>query len=170
MVEFIKLEDVSLRFDSQGDSLGTLAVKDLNLTVQQGEFVAVVGPSGCGKSTLMRLVTGLQFPTKGQVSVAGKPVTGPVPIAGMAFQNPIMLPWRKTRDNIMLPLEIVAEHRRTFRKNKTAHIKRADINIISQYNAQCFLLRETLKREGYTDPIVNTVVASQGEKYTGLSF
>ena len=71
MVEFIKLEDVSLRFDSQGDSLGTLAVKGLNLTVQQGEFVAVVGPSGCGKSTLMRLVTGLQFPTKGQVSVAG---------------------------------------------------------------------------------------------------
>ena len=126
MVEFIKLEDVSLRFDSQGDSLGTLAVKGLNLTVQQGEFVAVVGPSGCGKSTLMRLVTGLQFPTKGQVSVAGKPVTGPVPIAGMAFQNPIMLPWRKTRDNIMLPLEIVAEHRKTFRKNKAVHIQRAD--------------------------------------------
>lgn len=130
-MEFIKVEDVSLRYNAQGNGEGILAVKGLSLTVQQGEFVAVVGPSGCGKSSLMRLATGLQFPTTGKVSVAGKPVVGPVPIAGMAFQNPVMLPWRKTRDNVMLPLEIVAQHRKTFRKNKVEHVKRADTLLAS---------------------------------------
>ena len=68
----------------------------LNLTIESGEFVAVVGPSGCGKSTLMKLTTGLHIPQSGPVIVANREVTKPVSIVGMAFQNPTLLSWRTT--------------------------------------------------------------------------
>jgi NitT/TauT family transport system ATP-binding protein len=83
----------------------------LTMSVNKGEFAAVVGPSGCGKSTLMKLVTGLTFRRTGTISVAGQKGHEPVSIVGMAFQNPSMLPWRSTLDNILLPLEIVEPHR-----------------------------------------------------------
>lgn len=122
----VDISNVTLRYRGQAGATSTLAVKGLDLSVARGEFVAVVGPSGCGKSTLMKLATGLQFPTKGSVSVAGKAVTGPVSIAGMAFQNPVMLPWRLTRDNVLLPLEVVDKHRRSFRRDKAANRDKAD--------------------------------------------
>ena len=104
MSHLVEIDSVDMRY---GGSAGTLAVSGLNLTVDKGEFAAVVGPSGCGKSTLMKLVTGLHIPQKGNVIVAGRQVTEPVSIVGMAFQNPTMLPWRTTLENILLPLEIV---------------------------------------------------------------
>ena len=87
------------------------AVEGLSIAIEEGEFAAVVGPSGCGKSTLMKLATGLQFPFKGTVKVAGELVSQPVKIAGMAFQAPTLLPWRTTLENLLLPLEIVEPHR-----------------------------------------------------------
>lgn len=105
---------------------GTLAVKDLTLNVNSGDFAAVVGPSGCGKSTLMKLVTGLYIPQKGAVSVAGSRVTRPVSIVGMAFQNPTMMPWRTTLENILLPLEIVDRHRGRLRANKREYVEKAE--------------------------------------------
>ena len=68
---FVEVADVSLTYGGAG---GTLAVDGLNMTVEEGQFAAVVGPSGCGKSTLMKLTTGLVRPSKGSVMVAGKPV------------------------------------------------------------------------------------------------
>lgn len=130
-MSFVEIENVSLRYKPQGDEEGTLAVEDLNLSVEKGSFVAVVGPSGCGKSSLMKLATGLNFPTSGKVTVAGQDVHGPVSITGMAFQNPVMLPWRLTRDNIMLPLEVVEPHRRTFRRDKVANRERVDALLAS---------------------------------------
>ena len=65
---FVALDDVSHVYGGAG---GTLAVEGLSIHVNRGEFAAVVGPSGCGKSTLMKLATGLQFPFKGKVQVAG---------------------------------------------------------------------------------------------------
>lgn len=130
-MSFVEIENVSLRYKPQGDEEGTLAVEDLNLSVEKGSFVAVVGPSGCGKSSLMKLATGLNFPTSGKVTVAGQDVHGPVSITGMAFQNPVMLPWRLTRDNIMLPLEVVEPHRRTYRRDKAANRERVDALLAS---------------------------------------
>jgi len=134
---FVDINDVSLLYPSQGgksagelgkrgSGQGTLAVDNLDLSVEQGEFVAVVGPSGCGKSTLMKLATGLSFPTSGSVQVAGQAVTGPVSIAGMAFQNPVMLPWRLTRDNVLLPLEVVDPHRSRMRSQRAQYREQAD--------------------------------------------
>ncbi|MEQ8710858.1 MAG: ABC transporter ATP-binding protein [Rhodospirillales bacterium] len=118
------IDDVTLTY--RGASQEVVAVQGCNLTVGRGEFTSVVGPSGCGKSTLMRLVTGLVKPTKGQVSVDGKPVDGPVKIAGMAFQNSNLLPWRTVRDNVLLPLEIVQPHRRRFRSHRKEYEDRAE--------------------------------------------
>ncbi|MAM63585.1 ABC transporter ATP-binding protein [Maritimibacter sp. UBA3975] len=87
---------------------GPLPVLDgLELSVEEGGFVAVVGPSGCGKSTLTRLVAGLMKPDHGRVMLHGEVVSGPRSTVGMAFQNPVLLEWRTILENIMLPLEIV---------------------------------------------------------------
>jgi NitT/TauT family transport system ATP-binding protein len=123
MAAFMALDGVSHAYGGQGS--GTLAIENLTLAVERGEFAAVVGPSGCGKSTLMKLATGLQFPFKGTVVVAGEVVRQPVKIAGMAFQAPTLLPWRTTLDNLLLPLEIVQPHRSEIRRHKAEYVARA---------------------------------------------
>jgi len=82
------------------------ALRDINLDVRDGEFVALVGRSGCGKSTLLRLVAGLLPPTSGEITVAGERVTGTRRDIAMMFQRPALLPWRSVLDNVLLPLEI----------------------------------------------------------------
>jgi NitT/TauT family transport system ATP-binding protein len=125
---FVTLEGVSHRYAGVA---GTLAVADLSIAVEQGEFAAVVGPSGCGKSTLMKLATGLQFPFRGTISVAGETVRQPVKIAGMAFQAPTLLPWRTTLENLLLPLEIVDPHRRQLRRKRAEYVARAQALLAS---------------------------------------
>jgi NitT/TauT family transport system ATP-binding protein len=125
---FVALDDVSHVYGGAG---GTLAVEGLTLSVDRGEFAAVVGPSGCGKSTLMKLATGLQFPFKGTVDVAGDRVNKPVKIAGMAFQAPTLLPWRTTLENLLLPLEIVEPHRSQIRRKKAEYVARAEALLAS---------------------------------------
>ncbi len=122
MSGFISLEDVSHAY---GSDTTAPAVEGLSISIQEGEFAAVVGPSGCGKSTLMKLATGLQFPFKGKVRVAGEAVDKPLKIAGMAFQAPTLLPWRTTLDNLLLPLEIVQPHRSELRRNRADYVARA---------------------------------------------
>jgi NitT/TauT family transport system ATP-binding protein len=127
MTAFVALEGVSHSYGARGGSSGgTLAVEGLSIAVESGEFAAVVGPSGCGKSTLMKLATGLQFPFKGSVRVAGAQVRQPVKIAGMAFQAPTLLPWRTTLDNLLLPLEIVQPHRSEIRGKRQQYVARAE--------------------------------------------
>ena len=122
MTGFVSLDGVSHAY---GGGTGTLAVEGLTMSVEPGEFAAVVGPSGCGKSTLMKLATGLQFPFKGTVTVAGAKVAAPVKIAGMAFQAPTLLPWRTTLENLLLPLEIVQPHRRELPRKRAEYEARA---------------------------------------------
>jgi NitT/TauT family transport system ATP-binding protein len=125
---FVSLDHVSHAYGGSG---GTLAIEDLTISVEEGEFAAVVGPSGCGKSTLMKLATGLQFPFKGEVQVAGQRVHQPVKIAGMAFQAPTLLPWRTTLENLLLPLEIVQPHRGNLRRKKAEYVSRAEALLTS---------------------------------------
>ena len=123
MTAFVTLDGVSHAY---GGPTTSPAVEDLSIAINQGEFAAVVGPSGCGKSTLMKLATGLQFPFKGSVKVAGEVVSKPVKIAGMAFQAPTLLPWRTTLENLLLPLEIVQPHRRELRRKRNEYTARAE--------------------------------------------
>ena len=123
MSAFVEIENVTHVYG--GDS-GVTAVDQLSLSIAEGEFAAVVGPSGCGKSTLMKLVTGLQFPRAGTVSVAGTRLQGPLKIAGMAFQASNLLPWRTTLENIRLPLEIVQPHRSRLRREREAYLAKVE--------------------------------------------
>jgi len=123
MGKFVELDRVELRYGGEED--GTLALHDLSLTVEEGEFVAVVGPSGCGKSTLMKVVTGLWPASDGAVIVRHKEVSGPLSFTGMAFQNPSLLPWRSTLSNIMLPLEIAQPHAGRLRRHRAEYLEKA---------------------------------------------
>jgi NitT/TauT family transport system ATP-binding protein len=82
-------------------------LQDINLTVGKSEFVCMVGPSGCGKTTMLRMVGGLQSPTSGEVTFAGKRVTGPAREISFMFQDysKALLPWRTASGNVSLALE-----------------------------------------------------------------
>lgn len=83
------------------------ALKNINLLVQEREFVSLIGPSGCGKTTLLRILGGLIAPSSGSVRLKGEPVTHPRPDIGFVFQTPVLLPWRTTFQNVMLPAEVL---------------------------------------------------------------
>jgi len=102
----------------KGKSGRVEALKDINLTIGEGEFMAVIGRSGCGKSTLLRMIAGLIKPTGGEISVAGERVTAPRRDVAMVFQRPALLPWRSVQDNVLLPVEI-------FRWRRSQHVRRA---------------------------------------------
>lgn len=81
-----------------------LAVREINLTVHDGEFLALVGPTGCGKSTLLRVICGLQQPSQGQVLYRGQPVVGVNPYATIVFQNFALFPWLTVQQNVEVAL------------------------------------------------------------------
>jgi NitT/TauT family transport system ATP-binding protein len=82
------------------------ALDEVDLTLREGTFSAVIGPSGCGKSTLLKIMAGLQPPSSGSVVLQGQPVLGPRRDIGMMFQQATLFPWRTTIENIVLPIEI----------------------------------------------------------------
>jgi NitT/TauT family transport system ATP-binding protein len=126
---FIELTNVDLVYGSaaQDTASRTLAVSSASLTIEHGEFLAIVGPSGCGKSTLLKLISGLVQPSRGTVVVDGKEVWQPLKTVGMAFQNATLLPWRNIRDNVMLPLEIVEPYRSRQKVDRAKHREAADV-------------------------------------------
>lgn len=82
-----------------------IAVKDVNLNIREGEFVALLGPSGCGKSTLLRIITGLQRPAEGQVLYRGEPLKGVNPRSTIVFQTFALFPWLTVFENVDLALK-----------------------------------------------------------------
>jgi NitT/TauT family transport system ATP-binding protein len=94
----IEFKNVCRTFKRDGKDL--LILDDVNLTVQDKEFVAIVGPSGCGKTTCMRMAAGLEFPSTGTVSVSGKPVVEPGPDRAVVFQQFALFPWKSVHENI----------------------------------------------------------------------
>ena len=86
---------------------GTLEVlKNIDLAVEQGEFISVVGPSGCGKTTFLRMVAGLEPATSGTILLDGKPLAGPGTNRGFVFQNDSLLPWRTILSNALIGPEL----------------------------------------------------------------
>lgn len=104
MVPVIQLKHVDLAYVT--DREATLALEDMNLSVQSGEFISLVGPSGCGKTTLLSLLSGLIPPSRGLVLLHGKPVNGPTPEVGYMLQQDYLFPWRSILDNVLLGLEL----------------------------------------------------------------
>jgi NitT/TauT family transport system ATP-binding protein len=107
VIELRHVEQVFRPVD--GDDV--VALRDVSLTIEREEFVAIVGPSGCGKSTLLRLIAGLLRPTAGDVLIDGTPVTEPRQDTGIVFQNPTLLPWASVTDNVLFPLKLMRQMR-----------------------------------------------------------
>jgi NitT/TauT family transport system ATP-binding protein len=107
----VTVDDVTVEYRGRASVL--LAIASITLQVPRGEFVSVIGPSGCGKSTLLKVVAGLLSPTRGVVSIDGRPVTRPYPEAGMVFQEPVLLDWRTVLGNVLLQADVRRMDRRT---------------------------------------------------------
>ena len=97
---FLEFSQVSQVFETRRGSYE--ALRDINLQVQQGEFLCVIGHSGCGKSTLLNMVSGFLQPSGGQVLLEGQPIERPGPDRMVVFQNYSLLPWQSVRQNIEL--------------------------------------------------------------------
>lgn len=76
------------------------ALSEVDIAIEEGEFVCIVGPSGCGKSTLLQLCAGLDHPTKGSIRTHGVPISGPGPDRGVVFQKDSVFPWMSVLDNV----------------------------------------------------------------------
>jgi NitT/TauT family transport system ATP-binding protein len=89
-------------FSSPGGAVEALRL--INFSIRQGEFVSLLGPSGCGKSTLLMLLAGLEQASEGSIHIEGKVSREPYERAGIVFQEPTLMPWRSALDNVLFPV------------------------------------------------------------------
>jgi NitT/TauT family transport system ATP-binding protein len=100
----ILVRGVSKTFPIPGGEV--VALKDIDLSINKGEFVCLLGPSGCGKSTLLNAVAGFSNPTAGTITVEGQAISAPGPDRGMVFQEYALFPWMTVAQNVAFGLEI----------------------------------------------------------------
>ena len=105
MTAFIDISQAEMVFDTKKGRFH--ALRDINLQINKGEFVALIGHSGCGKSTLLNLIAGLLMPTSGGLICDNKEIAGPGPERAMVFQNHSLLPWLTCYQNVYLAVERV---------------------------------------------------------------
>lgn len=104
---FLDLTQLGMRFPTPEGEF--VALKNVDLQIQKGEFISLIGHSGCGKSTVLNLVAGLHMPTDGGVIVDGREVDGPGPERAVVFQNHSLLPWLTVYQNVELAVKQVAK-------------------------------------------------------------
>lgn len=105
------------------------AIKNLDLTVNKGEFLAIVGPSGCGKSTFLDMIAGLAKPSSGEIFIDDKLITGPALDRGIVLQGYALFPWRTIRKNVEFGLEV-----KKVPKSQRAQISQKFIDLVGLQN------------------------------------
>ena len=118
-----EVENVSKTFVSGDSDEEVIALKDINLTIETGEFVSFVGPSGCGKTTTLRIIEGFEKPTEGSVKDDGELVTGPSNQRGFIFQNYSLFPWLNVIDNVIFGLGINGKPEKESKKRAMEYLK-----------------------------------------------
>ncbi|MBE3659576.1 nitrate ABC transporter ATP-binding protein [Vibrio navarrensis] len=104
---FLQLTQLGMRFPTPNGEF--IALKNVDMQIDKGEFISLIGHSGCGKSTVLNLVAGLHLPTDGGVVVDGREVSGPGPERAVVFQNHSLLPWLSVYQNVELAVKQVAK-------------------------------------------------------------
>lgn len=102
---YVILENVNMTFVTKKGKFE--ALKDINLTIKEGEFISIIGHSGCGKSTVLNLIAGLLEATSGHLFCAGREIAKPGPERAVVFQNHSLLPWLSCFENVYLAVERV---------------------------------------------------------------
>ncbi len=125
----LRLDKISLLYQSEIGE--TEAIKNFNLTVKRGEFIAIIGPSGCGKTTILSLIAGLIKPTEGKIILNNEEITKPSKSIGYMLQKDELFPWRTIEKNAYLPLEI--------KKIKDKSYKERVNNLLVKYGLKDFL-------------------------------
>ena len=117
----IAIRDLNMVYTGRGAE--TVALKNANLEIGEGEFISLIGPSGCGKTTLLRLIADLIQPTSGEITVTGKTPQEARESReyGYVFQAPVLYDWRTVLKNVMLPLEIM-DFSKAERKERAANL------------------------------------------------
>jgi NitT/TauT family transport system ATP-binding protein len=129
MIPAVSFENITCSFTARGDAgQSYTAVKDVNLTVGEGEFVSVVGPTGCGKSTLLNVAAGLLKPSSGTLRVFGEPLAGVNRKAGYMFQSEALMPWRNCLDNVTAGLEFRGVAREEARRQAADWLARVGLS------------------------------------------
>ncbi len=105
MARIVQVENAGMAFETKKGRF--VALRNINLNIEEGEFVSLIGHSGCGKSTLLNLIAGLLKPTSGYLFCAGREIGGPGPERAVVFQNHSLLPWLTCFDNVYLAVERV---------------------------------------------------------------
>lgn len=119
-MSFLRMTGVSKGF-GEGSSRAEI-LSDIDLSIEEGEFVAIVGYSGSGKSTLIQLLAGLLAPDQGTVELEGRPIRGPGPDRGVVFQNYSLLPWLTVLGNVELAVNrVFPEMGKTERRSHCMH-------------------------------------------------
>jgi bicarbonate transport system ATP-binding protein len=129
MTAFVTVEKLEKTFELTGGGQ-YVALKDIELDIQKGEFISLIGHSGCGKSTLLNMVAGLDLPTDGLVMLQGEQILRPGPDRMVVFQNYSLLPWMTVRQNIALAVN-----------NVLAHLSAVERDAIVEYNIDLVGLR-----------------------------
>jgi NitT/TauT family transport system ATP-binding protein len=123
----LRFEKVSKAFVDPGNGSGLLALRNVDLSVEDGEFLCIVGPSGCGKSTLLNLAAGFERPSRGRVTLGGEEVIGPHPRIGMVFQEQSLFPWLSVLDNVAFGLRSAGMPRGKARERAREMLERVDL-------------------------------------------
>ena len=117
--------NASVFYPLPGKKTTVHALENINLEINDGDFVVALGASGCGKSTLLNLIAGFMAPSQGEIRLGGKVVTGPGADRSVVFQKHALLPWLNVLDNVAIGLDIQG-----FKKKKREDIARGFIRLL----------------------------------------
>ena len=116
---YVYLEDVNMTFTTKKGTFE--ALKNINLSIKEGEFISIIGHSGCGKSTVLNLIAGLLQPSSGNLFCAGREIHKPGPDRAVVFQNHSLLPWLTCFENVHLAVErVFGEETRSQQNQRTS--------------------------------------------------
>ena len=121
----VRIEHVSKVYHTQqGEEV--VALHDINLTIDKGDFICVVGPSGCGKTTLLNMLAGYEMPTSGWIQADAKQIDGPDPHRGVVFQKPTLYPWLTVKGNVEFGMRMQGMSRKERSRRRIPRTRRSE--------------------------------------------